>query len=82
MARRQIFVVLFLSGMVLSALLGSVEGSVALSWGVERIRSYCVWDNANWNMTRPWNVDSEANAGHNVTIAVIDSGVDYIAVVG
>ena len=66
MARRQIFVVLFLSGMVLSALLGSVRGSVVLSWGVERIRAYCVWDHDNWNMTKwnttAWDVDAGARS--------------------
>ena len=47
------------------------EGEV-LPWGVERIRAYCLWDN-NMDMT----VDEGANAGQNVTIAVIDSGIDY-----
>jgi subtilisin len=64
--------------MVLSALVGSARGNVVLGWGVERIRAYCVWDNDNWNMTNPWDVDSGADAGQNVSIAVIDSGVDYL----
>jgi subtilisin family serine protease len=76
-AERQILAVLFLSGLVLSALAGSARGKVPLSWGVERIRAYCVWDNDNWNMTDPWDVDAGANAGQNTIIAVIDTGVDY-----
>jgi subtilisin family serine protease len=78
MGERQIFAVLLLSGMVLSALAGSARGSVVLGWGVERIRAYCVWDNDNWNMTNPWDVDAGANAGQNTTIAVVDTGVDYV----
>jgi len=74
---RHIFVVFSLCCIVLFALVGCVRAKQALSWGVERIRPYCLWDNDNWNMTDPWDVDSGANAGQNMSIAVIDSGVDY-----
>jgi hypothetical protein len=77
MDERQILAVFLLSGMILLALVGSARGSVVLSWGVERIRTYCLWDNDNWNMNNSWDVDSGANAGQNSEIAVIDSGVDY-----
>ena len=49
-----------------------VFAAETLPWGVERIRAYCVWDN-DFNMI----VDNFANAGDYVSIAVIDSGVDY-----
>jgi subtilisin family serine protease len=44
-----------------------------LPWGAERIHAQCVWDND----LNGW-VDNVSNAGQNVTIAVIDSGIDYI----
>jgi hypothetical protein len=60
----------------------TVFGTDMLDWGVERIRSYCVWDNDNWNMsnwntTGSWDIDPGANAGQNVAVAIIDSGMDY-----
>jgi hypothetical protein len=77
MREQQILVALSLCCIILFALVGCVRGKQALSWGVERIRPYCLWDNDNWNMTDPWDVDSGANAGQTVNITVVDSGVDY-----
>jgi subtilisin family serine protease len=77
MRKGQISVELLLSVMMLFAMVSLAQGNVPLSWGVERIRSYCVWDNDNWNRSSAWDVDLGANAGQNVTIAVIDTGVDY-----
>jgi subtilisin family serine protease len=48
-------------------------GSWTLPWGVERIHANSLWDNNNDTI-----VDSGANAGQNVTIAVIDFGIDYL----
>lgn len=48
-------------------------GSWTLPWGVERIHANSLWDNNNDRL-----VDSGANAGQNVTIAVIDTGIDYL----
>jgi len=56
----------------LACVCASAYGDENLPWGVERIRAYCVWDN-NRDMT----VDDGANAGQAVSIAVIDSGIDY-----
>lgn len=50
----------------------TVCGSEFLPWGVERLHAQCVWDN-----NRDLIVDEGANAGQNVTVAVIDTGVDY-----
>lgn len=58
--------------LLLASLAASVYGSETLPWGVERIRAYLVWDN-NMDMA----VDQGANAGQYVSIAVIDSGIDY-----
>jgi len=66
---------MFLAISVLAAFAGSqfaAYGSEILPSGVERIHAQCVWDN-----NRDLVVDQGANAGQNVTIAVIDSGVDY-----
>jgi len=46
-------------------------GSETRSWGVERIRANCLWDNDNDTV-----VDEGANAGE-FSIAVIDTGVYY-----
>lgn len=72
-----LFVIVFLSALTLSPALGSEQ----LPWDVERIHSYCVWDNDNWNMTNwnttAWDVDAGANAGQGVKVAIIDTGMDY-----
>lgn len=47
-----------------------VYGSESRPLGVERIRAYCLWDNNNDTA-----VDGGANAGNDVVIAVIDSGI-------
>jgi subtilisin len=46
---------------------------------VERIRSYCLWDNDNWNTinfnTTTWDIDG--NAGKGVVVSIIDTGMFY-----
>jgi len=54
-----------------------VDGEVrmtgeVLPWGVQRIRANLVWDRDGDLV-----VDEGANAGANVTVAVLDSGIDY-----
>lgn len=73
--RLHTFLVLFLAISVLTAsacFQVAAYGSEVLPWGVERMHAQCVWDN-----NRDLVVDQGANAGQNVKIAIIDSGVDY-----
>ena len=52
----------------------SAFASDNLDWGVERIRTQCVWDNNPMDKT----IDNpERNAGQWISIAVIDTGIDY-----
>jgi len=61
-----------LSFFIVMTCLSSVYGSEQLPWGTERIRAYCVWDN-----NRDMIVDSGSNAGENVNVAIIDTGIWY-----
>jgi len=54
------------------ACIGGAACGETLPWGVERIRTPCVWD-----QDEDLAVDEGANAGDGVRICVIDSGIDY-----
>jgi len=73
MAKASISVLSFLTFIVLGVCFcPSVCSIEILPWGVERIHAHCVWDN-DMNMT----VEEGANAGQEINIAVIDTGVYY-----
>jgi hypothetical protein len=78
---QRVLVVLLVIITLFAATCSAVFGNDQLDWGVERIRSYCVWDNDNWNMTNwnttTWDIDVGANAGQNATVAIIDTGIYY-----
>lgn len=65
-------VILTILLMIIPSKTADATSTEILPWGVQRIRANLVWD-YNGDMA----VDSGANAGDGVKVAVLDTGIDY-----